>query len=310
MVFGLLPELPYLPELPGRGPGSDLTGRACAVLAELAVDLQPAGWRLVAAPGLDQRRARSLLRQDLDALEEVAAEVDTAEVPVKLQVCGPWTLAATVELPRGGRVLGDHGARRELAQSLAEGLREHVAEVRRRVSGASLVLQFDEPALPSVLAGSVPTASGYSSFRPAEPIEVLELMRDVIEAVPDVVPVVHCCARDVPVELLTRAGARAIGFDLSLVTSRVVDELAVALEGGTDLFVGAVPSLAPTAELTDTQVARDVMEFWRRMGFADDEATGRCVITPSCGLAGADPAWARTAMTLSRLTAHVVGESG
>ena len=33
MVFGELPDLPFLPELPGRGPGADMTGRAAALLA-------------------------------------------------------------------------------------------------------------------------------------------------------------------------------------------------------------------------------------------------------------------------------------
>ena len=48
--------------------------------------------------------------------------------PFKIQVAGPWTLAATVEKPRGDKVLTDHGARRELAQALAEG----AARPRRR----------------------------------------------------------------------------------------------------------------------------------------------------------------------------------
>ena len=71
VVVGELPDVPHLPELPGRGPGASMTGRALAVVAELGADLQPAGWRLTgSAPGLDQRRARSTLAQDLDMLEE------------------------------------------------------------------------------------------------------------------------------------------------------------------------------------------------------------------------------------------------
>ena len=43
--FGELPEphVPYLPELPGRGPGADLIGRAAALLVDMPVDLQPVG---------------------------------------------------------------------------------------------------------------------------------------------------------------------------------------------------------------------------------------------------------------------------
>ncbi|MDQ4008739.1 MAG: methionine synthase, partial [Actinomycetota bacterium] len=123
VVLGELGDLPFLPELPARGAGATMTGRAVALLAGLGADLQPAGWRLTDAPGRDHRRARSLLAQDLDVLEERAQGYAGA---FKVQVAGPWTLAATVERPRGDRLLADHGARRELAQSLAEGVGSHV----------------------------------------------------------------------------------------------------------------------------------------------------------------------------------------
>ncbi len=114
-------DIPFLPELPAR-PYGDMLSRAIALVTELAADLQPAGWRLTggsdATASLDQRRARALLREDLDVLEEFA---DGYVGPLKLQVTGPWTLAATVELPRGDKVLADHGARRDLAEALAYG---------------------------------------------------------------------------------------------------------------------------------------------------------------------------------------------
>ena len=46
---------------------------------------------------------------------------------------------------------------RLLAEALAEGLRDHVRDVRRRMpAAASLVVQLDEPALASVLAAWLP----------------------------------------------------------------------------------------------------------------------------------------------------------
>jgi len=69
-------DLIHLPELPARGAPASITGRGVGLLVDLAADLQPAGWRLTgggvsaAGGGHDQRRARSLLAQDLDALEE------------------------------------------------------------------------------------------------------------------------------------------------------------------------------------------------------------------------------------------------
>ena len=70
LVVDELPDLPHLPELPDRGTIAGLTGRGVAVIGELGFDLQPAGWRLTDSPGVDHRRAKSLLAQDLDVLEE------------------------------------------------------------------------------------------------------------------------------------------------------------------------------------------------------------------------------------------------
>jgi len=49
-VFGELP-LPYLPELPDRGPGADLVGRSAGLLVDLPVDLYAARWRVVGRAG-------------------------------------------------------------------------------------------------------------------------------------------------------------------------------------------------------------------------------------------------------------------
>ena len=66
-----------------------------------------------APPAVSEERAQEIL----DQVEEQAQDHVGA---FKAQVAGPWTLAATVEKPRGDKVLSDHGARRELAQALAD----------------------------------------------------------------------------------------------------------------------------------------------------------------------------------------------
>ncbi|RYE76811.1 MAG: methionine synthase, partial [Myxococcales bacterium] len=71
VVLGELPDFPHLPELPGRGAPAGMIGRTVGAISDLGFDLQPAGWRLTDAPGVDHRRAASLLAQDLDALEEL-----------------------------------------------------------------------------------------------------------------------------------------------------------------------------------------------------------------------------------------------
>jgi methionine synthase II (cobalamin-independent) len=302
-VLGELPDLPHLPELPGRSAAAGMTGRAVAVLADLAADLQPAGWRLTDAPGRDQRRARSLLAQDLDVLEEQAQGYAG---PLKVQVAGPMTLAATVERPRGDRLLADHGARRELAQSLAEGVRDHLEQVRRRLPDVRPVLQVDEPGLPAVLAGSVPTASGFHRHRAVGVPEAVEALAWVLDAgsAAGAAPVVHCCTEAVPLQVLARAGARAVSVDATRVTRAEYDEYARLLDSGADLWLGVVPAIEPSPAPRDSDLVTQARRLLEDIGVDADTAGARCVVTPACGMAGASPAWAHRAHTLSRNVAR------
>lgn len=296
VVLGELPDFPHLPELPGRGAGASMTGRALALVSELGVDLQPAGWRLTGAgSGVDHRRARSLLGRDLDVFEEQAQGITG---PVKVQVCGPWTLAATVEKPRGDKVLADHGARRELAEALALGVADHVADVRRRLPGArEIVVQVDEPALPAVLAARVPTASGFGKHRAIHPPEASGALEALVAAIvgAGATPVVHCCAGDVPVDLLRGAGAQGIAVDLDAVDVAAWDGLAVALEAGERVLLGVVPTVDPATVPSERAVAEKVLRWLDALGL---EPGPGLVLTPGCGLAGATPAWARQALEL------------
>jgi methionine synthase II (cobalamin-independent) len=304
VVWGELGDLPYVPEVPGRGAHADMVGRTLALLVDLAADLQPAGWRLTDASGIDHRRAVSLLAQDLDTVEE-HAQHHTGEV--KVQVTGPWTLAAGVERPRGDRVLADHGARRELAQSLAAGVAEHVADVRRRIPGASrIVVQIDEPALPAVLGGGVPTASGFHRHRSVDPPLAAPALEWVLDAVRDAGadPVVHCCAADVPLDLLDRAGAPGLSVDISLLDASAHDALASALEAGRRVHLGVVPTARPDGGPSASSVAAGVERF---LGVVGLEPSASLALTPACGLAGAEPAWAVRALTLVRDAARLLG---
>jgi len=290
-VLDLLPDLPFLPELPARGPHADLTGRSTALLAGLSADLQPSGWRLVSRPSQDGRRARDLLARDLDALEEAA---DAARPgALKVQCAGPWTLAATLELPRGERALADAGAVDDLAAALTQGLRDHLADLARRLPGTRLVLQLDEPALPAVLGARVPTASGYATLRAPDAPRAVEVLRTVVGA--GAPTVVHCCAPSPPVDLLRRAGAAGVSVDATLLTPRDDDALGEAVEGGTGLLLGVVPAVdGVLSDLSATMAP--VTALWRRLGLSAEVLATSVVVTPTCGLAGASTAGARRAL--------------
>jgi methionine synthase II (cobalamin-independent) len=288
--LGTLPDLPFLPELPARGPHADLAGRSAALLADLTVDLQPAGWRLTSGRSRDGARARDLLSYDLEALEEAAS---TPPPALKLQCAGPWTLAALLELPKGDRVLSDPGAVADLAQSLAEGLARHLADVAGRLPGTRLVLQLDEPSLPAVLSGSIRTASGFGYLRAPEGSRAVEVLAQVLAVAETTV--VHCCAPQVPVALLRKAGAGAISLDATLLTPRDDDALGEAVEAGAGLLLGVVPSQdAPLSDLGERM--SPVQALWRRLGQAPDRLAAGVVVTPTCGLAGASQPYARQAL--------------
>ncbi|MFJ4922545.1 methionine synthase [Streptomyces sp. NPDC088725] len=290
-VTGTFEDFPYLAELPARGPGADMIGRTTGMLAEVYARVEPSGWRISDRPGRDTKRAWSWLGEDLDALEEYTQGY---EGPLKIQAVGPWTLAAALELRNGESALSDPGACRDLTGSLVEGLTGHLAEVRRRVPGAVPVLQLDEPSLTAVLLGRVKSASGYRVHRAVDRQVAEDALREVM-AVNAGSTIVHSCAPDVPFALLRRAGAAGISFDFALLTERDDDTIGEAVEAGTKLFAGIVPGTdSPLSDPAGSVMG--VRTLWRRLGLTPGTLSESVVLTPSCGLAGASPAYARAAL--------------
>jgi hypothetical protein len=138
-----------------------------------------------------------------------------------------------------------------------------------------------------------------------------------------------------------------VGFDLSQLRRGEEETLAELVEAGLGVFVGAVPATpgAPagpsgnnrTPERTSSQrtssestgsdrasagqlpsreaVAGRVVELWRRMGWPAARGTGgtsgiaaQVVITPACGLAGAPPGYAKTALACCREAGRLLPE--
>jgi hypothetical protein len=303
-VLGEL-DLPFVPELPGRGPAATKTGRGVAVTGDLAFDLQPAGWRLTDTAGLDQRRARSLLAQDLDLFEEASQGFAGA---IKTQLIGPWTLASTVERPRGDLALSDRGLRRELAQALAEGTRVHLADLRRRVPEGQWIVQLDEPGLPAVLAGSIPTASGFHRHRSVDRPEVSEHLSWLVDAIraEGATPWLHACAPETPFDLVRGAGVEGLVVDTAVLGPEQLDQVGEALESGETVALGVVPSLEPPTPPSDAQLTERVLRMLDMLGLDPEEVSDRLVITTGCGLAGASPGWARDALRLSSQVARAL----
>lgn len=302
IVAGELPDLLHVVELPARGPGADMVGRTAGMLSLVdsswGLETTPAGWRVAGSRGSLMRRATSFLGEDLDALEEVGQGY---RGPVKSQITGPWTMAASVELTSGERVLRDPGAALDLAEALAEATIQHMADLRRRMPLASaLVIQVDEPWLPSVLAGSIDTASGLSRYSPVDPQVAGRLLGMTMRAITGAggVPGVHCCAADAPISLLREAGAAFVSVDITgaLGQDAPMDtDLGVLLESGGGLVAGTLPSQG-TGGITDTHASAPLRALLHRLGLEGDRVLSSIAVSPTCGLAGAAPAWARTAL--------------
>lgn len=303
--FAECPDLAYLPELPARGPYAALIGRGTALLTGLGIDLQAQGWRLTDVSSRDHRRAVATLRSDLDQLEEIAQGY---QGPMKIAVAGPWTLAASLEHPRGDKVLADSGARRDVAQSLQQGIADLVAELTRRLPDTTMIIQLDEPLLPSVLSGGIATASGLGKHRAIDVPEVSTVYTTIVERLGQTPVIVHSCAPGTPIRMLATAGAAGVAVDLALLGTPDWDALGAAMEQGLWLFAGALPTDDPPAPSRSAdQVADAVLAPIRRLGLPPEIST-HTVITPACGLAGFSRDQAIAALRTVRSAASIVGE--
>ncbi|MGF6880582.1 methionine synthase II (cobalamin-independent) [Nocardia sp. GAS34] len=307
-IVGELGDLVHLVELPGRGAGSDMIGRASALLVDLPFDTTTRGYRLAARPGAVSRRARDLLRTDLDALEEAweGAGFAGSGRALKVQAPGPLTLAAQVELVGGHRVLTDSGAVRDLSESLAEGMTRHAAEIESRL-GAKVVVQFDEPSLTAVLEGSLKGTDVLDTVRAIPAPEALAVLDPVITGVPGPV-LVHTCASRPALGFLRGSAAAAIGFDLATIGTADLDDIGELLEAGKQLALGLIPAQTPPGPFTWREVAEPAVRLVDRLGFPRRALADRVLVTPACGLANAPLSWARRALTLATETARAFAD--
>ncbi len=307
-IIGELGDLPHLVELPARGVGADMIGRVSALLVDLRFDSTTRGYRLADRPGAVSRRARDLLRVDLDALEEAweTAGLAGSGRALKVQAAGPLTLAAEVELPGGHRVLSDPGAVRDLSESLAEGLAQHVAEIRRRL-GAEVVVQLDEPRLTAVLDGSLRGPSILNTISALPEPEALHILDTVIGGASAPV-VLHSCATRPAIGTLRRTAAAAIAVDAATIATADLDSLGETLDAGKKLVLGLVPTEAPATPPTWRTIAEPGARLVDRLGFPRRVLAEQILVTPSCGLSGASLSWARKALTLGTEAARAFAE--
>ena len=73
-------------------------------------------------------------------------------------------------------------------------------------------------------------------------------------------------------------------------------------------MLGVVAGNAPDRRPSAEEVAAAVVAVTDRLGFGRSALRDRIGVTPACGLAGATPQWARTAIELARKAAEAFAE--
>jgi 5-methyltetrahydropteroyltriglutamate--homocysteine methyltransferase len=308
VVGELAGGLPHIVELPARGVGADMLGRAGALLIDVAIDTVPRGYRVAARPGAVVRRAVSLLDEDVDALEEAweVAGLRGGDRVLKVQAPGPITLAAELELANGHRAITDSGAVRDLAASLAEGVAAHRAALARRLE-TPVVVQFDEPSLPRALGGRLTGVTAFSPVAPLDEAVAAALLDSCVATVGGEV-LLHSCSPELPWKMLQDSSFAAVSVDAATLVAADLDGIAAFVESGRTVMLGVVAASAPPRRPSTEEVAGALVAVTDRLGFARSALRDRIGVTPACGLAGATPEWARLAIELARKAAEYFTE--
>lgn len=260
----------HLPQLPDRGLGSDAIGRTASLLEAVTVDRGPRSWRLTDRPQLLTRATWDRMDRDLDILEELWGESGTKVENLKVQVVGPWTLAASLELSNGHRAITDSGAFRDLSAALHAGLDAHILDLKKRFD-CEITVQLDEPMYTDVLAG----LRGTSSFDPVRPVPS-EVAVDQLEKF--------------NAEFLNFTGQRPNWEAARTVTTAIIDAglltgdqdgIGEHIEEGFRLAL-AIDPFAEAGEVKDSrQLAINIAKAWDRIGHSRVRLTTDIDVVPA-----------------------------
>ena len=173
----------------------------------------------------------------------------------KIQIAGPWTMAATVEKPRGDKVLSDLGPAATWPRRWPRGCAHTSRDVRRRLPGCRTAGRPGRRAR----AGRRADRQRPDGVRvPPAPVRPPPrgLGRPGVGARRDHrrgrrAVGAHAAPRDTPLDLLRGAGARGLSVDLAMMSAADHDVLGEALEQDETVVLGVCraptrPSRPPT----------------------------------------------------------------
>ena len=164
-------------------------------------------------------------------------------------------------------------------------------------------MQFDEPVLPAVLSGRLPTVSGWGRL-PVPEGEILERVLEGVFAAAGGDAGAWCDAPGVPIELLRRTGARFVAIGARLLDSVPEEELGEAIEAGTGILLGLVPVENPSATPIET-LAAPARRVWGRLGLGEGHWDA-VVVTPAGDLSEVSMSQAASVLSRCRQVAEAL----
>ncbi|ANE03800.1 hypothetical protein [Corynebacterium crudilactis] len=264
IIQGETGDLLHIPQLPARGLGADLIGRTVGLLDMINVDRGARSWVMSTRPSRLTHLTGDFLDMDLDACEETWG---TGVDKLKIQVAGPWTLGARIELVNGHRVLTDRGAMRDLTQALIAGIDTHAREVARRFR-AEVQVQIDEPELRSLIDGSLPGTSTFDIIRPVNIADINERLQQVFSSI-EGMTYLNLTDQIPSWEVARGAGARTVQVSMDKVRGNEhLDGFGETITSGIRLGLGVTSSSDVVDELLERprEKAVEVARFFDRLG--------------------------------------------
>lgn len=309
IIQGETGDLLHLPQLPSRGLGADAIGRSVGLIDALTVARGARSWVLSARPSRLTYRTRDYLSMDLDTCEEVWG---TSQDHIKIQVVGPWTLGARIELPNGHRVLTDRGAMRDLTGALILGIQEHAADVSRRFR-AQVSVQIDEPDLVAIAAGRLEGTSTFDTIRAVNAADITERLSGVFDAVrgEGIEHTYLNLTGQTPLwEVARGAGAETVQVTLDRVTgNEQLDGFGETITGGVRIGLGITGPEDRVDELQELPRVRavEVARFFDHLGVDRAHLVDRVDVHPRMGFgAGGELVSAAQAYRMARVVAGML----
>ncbi len=270
-----LPPVPLTAHLAEGRWGADAIGRAAGLITDLHVDLTSFGWRLTASAGKDERLEDSALGEAFDAIAEYGR---SRPGQVQLSLPGPWTLVTALSLSSGARVLGDHGARRDVVQAYAFGIAAFTEKIA--ALGMQPTVRLVESRLDPVLTGTWPSVSGWQSLPAISETQVwaaldstLRHLPPTVLSLPNLAPVHRRGKEIAAAEALRSTGARSVSVPVDGLNAHSWEQLAVLAEADLGIWLHLPAGSGRRPDAVSHWVER-LRTPWTRIGMRASDLRG------------------------------------